>query len=203
MRVTLSLLMLAVALTHATETATQQVQKENQQQHEQPHRELQYGYGGTTPLLASASNWIRGKLPSFMQKKFPVINEGEYQINLATSGVSDTSPFTSAIAKWEAVITGDIPEVQIGACSDDCGCIPDPIDDLHICGSYQPIDGSGGVLGAAGPTRIRSDGSNLPATGIMFVCKEIQNHFDILIFALKQQNDSHFTLFLYLLSDHD
>lgn len=91
-----------------------------------------------------------------------------YTISLATSGVSDSSPFLRSIDQWTNIITGDLGDVQTsGLDTDECGCIPCPINDLHICGQYREIDGTGGILGAAGPTRLRSS-NNLPATGIMF-----------------------------------
>ena len=87
-----------------------------------------------------------------------------YQIDVSLSGVDDDSPFTSAKATWESIVTGDLPEVTAVFGFDRCGCLPCTIDDLRICGQYTRIDGTAGVLGAAGPTRVRL-GSGLPYTG--------------------------------------
>jgi len=87
-----------------------------------------------------------------------------YQIDVSLSGVDDATPFTSAKATWESIVTGDLPEVTAVFGFDRCGCLPCTIDDLRICGQYTRIDGTAGVLGAAGPTRVRL-GSGLPYTG--------------------------------------
>jgi len=88
-----------------------------------------------------------------------------YQIDLEFLGVSDTSLFTSAQAKWQTVIAGDLTEAT-GICfSDSCGELPCTIDDLRICGQYLSIDGVGGTIGAAGPNLMRTDGSSLPYAG--------------------------------------
>ncbi|MDQ4087128.1 MAG: leishmanolysin [Pseudomonadota bacterium] len=65
--------------------------------------------------------------------------------------------FKSAARRWSRVISGDVPDVNVG------GRI---IDDILIQASGIDIDGEGRVLGRAGPTRIRQ-GSKLPAAGIM------------------------------------
>lgn len=42
------------------------------------------------------------------------------------------------------MITGNIGTVNAGLlASDECGCIPCPVEDLHICGQYTIIDGTG------------------------------------------------------------
>ena len=81
-------------------------------------------------------------------------------------GVSDTDPFTNAIQRWRAVITGDLPDVSEALPgTSSCGAWPEQIDDLYICGEYKAIDGRSGVLGSAGPRYYRSGGT--PITGEM------------------------------------
>jgi Ca2+-binding RTX toxin-like protein len=63
------------------------------------------------------------------------------------------SAFDAAAARWEQIITGEIPDV--GA-----------VDDLVIDASIVFIDGTGSVLGQAGPDQLRSD-SSLPYHGVM------------------------------------
>lgn len=60
--------------------------------------------------------------------------------------------FQQAEALWELVITGDLPNQG-------------NVDDLQIDASIVAIDGSGGILGQAGPTGLR--GNNIPYLGIM------------------------------------
>ncbi|MCV2888457.1 pre-peptidase C-terminal domain-containing protein [Ruegeria aquimaris] len=68
------------------------------------------------------------------------------------------SVFENAAATWEAVITGDLPDVN------------DPrfgiVDDLRIDASVVAIDGPGRILGQAGPRDLRA-GSGLTYNGMM------------------------------------
>jgi trimeric autotransporter adhesin len=67
---------------------------------------------------------------------------------------SQQMTFLEAAARWEEIVIGDLPNV--GA-----------IDDILIFASIEPIDGPGGILGFAGPTGLRGDGTFLPFEGIM------------------------------------
>ena len=67
--------------------------------------------------------------------------------------------FTQAAARWSQIITGDIPDFN----SSQYGLI----DDLLIDASIVAIDGSGGILGQAGPDLLRPSPSRLPAHGEM------------------------------------
>jgi hypothetical protein len=81
--------------------------------------------------------------------------------------------FRTAAARWENIITGDVPNTTgtIGARS--CGnsfrtpSFKGEIDDVLIDVLLQPIDGPGAVLGAAGPCLAR-DEDLLSLYGIMF-----------------------------------
>ena len=70
--------------------------------------------------------------------------------------------FTAAADRWVKAIVGDLPPVRIG---------DDVIDDVLIEAQGRPIDGPGKILGQAGPTHVRPEGSGttalLPAKGIM------------------------------------
>lgn len=70
---------------------------------------------------------------------------------------SQQTVFEQAAAKWSEIITGDLPDVLVGG---------DRIDDVRIDAEGVEIDGTGRILGQAGPRAFRR-GSNLPATGIM------------------------------------
>ena len=77
--------------------------------------------------------------------------------------------FEDAAARWAEVITGDLPDVNATIAAGDCGNANDYqglVDDLLIFVSVKIIDGSGGVLGMAGPCYLRS-GSYLPYAGMM------------------------------------
>jgi hypothetical protein len=78
--------------------------------------------------------------------------------------------FTTAKARWEQVITGDLSNVQItsaaGECTDNQPAINEIIDDVLIFAEVAAIDGEGNTLGQAGPCYTRnSDG--LPIIGTM------------------------------------
>lgn len=77
--------------------------------------------------------------------------------------------FESAEARWEDLIVADLPDIPVNAnLRQTCG-IPagiNTIDDLIIVANIQAIDGSGGILGQAGPRCVRQ-GSRLPFIGVM------------------------------------
>ncbi len=66
--------------------------------------------------------------------------------------------FQNAAARWSEIIVADMPDVVYQGRT---------IDDLEIAASAPFIDGVGGVLGQAGPTRVRMDGTFLPYLGMM------------------------------------
>jgi hypothetical protein len=87
----------------------------------------------------------------------------------STPTAAQRRAFDTAEARWESVITGDLPDVAIdrpaGTCSSGVP-LNETVDDLLIIITLEAIDGAGGVLGSAGPCLIRS-GTNLPAAGRM------------------------------------
>ncbi|MGF1459570.1 MAG: proprotein convertase P-domain-containing protein [Leptolyngbyaceae cyanobacterium] len=70
---------------------------------------------------------------------------------------SQRALFEVAAARWSEIIIGDLPSGVVNG---------ETIDDVLIEARGLSIDGSSGVLGRAGPTRLRS-GSLLPITGVM------------------------------------
>lgn len=83
-----------------------------------------------------------------------------------------TEAFAAAAARVEAIVTGDLPDIQashlsIAACGiDGVGQITETIDDLIIYASIREIDGPGKIVGRAGPCYTRTFGG-LPVVGIM------------------------------------
>ncbi len=65
--------------------------------------------------------------------------------------------FQVAAARWSEMIVGDLPAVVVNG---------ETVDDVVIEAQGVAIDGTGGILGQAGPTFLRH-GSFLPAWGIM------------------------------------
>ena len=99
-----------------------------------------------------------------------------FQIDLRfvnTPTASQEQFFRAAAARWESIITGDVPDASGTIPARSCGnnfrtpSLQGPFDDLVIHVLLQPIDGPGAVLGAAGACLVRSEGL-LPLYGLMF-----------------------------------
>jgi len=88
---------------------------------------------------------------------------------VAVPTATQLQTFSNAAARWESVITGDVPSQIINRPAGYCnspGAISETVDDLIIVVRLEPIDGAGQVLGSAGPCDVRA-GSVLPALGTM------------------------------------
>jgi hypothetical protein len=84
---------------------------------------------------------------------------GGFQITLRLTGMSASQQaiFQQAANRWAQIITGDLPNATYNGIA---------VDDVLIDASAVAIDGRGGILGQAGPDRLRS-GSFLPYHGTM------------------------------------
>ena len=82
-----------------------------------------------------------------------------FDIQVVTTGLTSIQReiFTAAKTRWEAIITGDLPDAIYNGLR---------VDDLRIDASFKPIDGAGGTLGQAYFDAVRSD-SFLPVHGFM------------------------------------
>lgn len=93
-------------------------------------------------------------------------NTSNFQIELIyldAPTAAQQAAFDQAAARWSQVVIGDLSNVVVNVPANDC-MVNEPalnrtVDDLLIYVSLTTIDGSGGVLGQAGPCRIRN--SNL------------------------------------------
>lgn len=77
--------------------------------------------------------------------------------------------FAAAKARWERVITGDLPNASLSASQvEACAGVSEAltVEDVAIYAKVGPIDGPGNILGQAGPCYVRSP-SYLPILGIM------------------------------------
>ncbi|HEY0971171.1 MAG TPA: Ig-like domain-containing protein [Gemmatimonadales bacterium] len=76
-----------------------------------------------------------------------------------------------AAARWERVITGDLPAQRVslpaGQCAAGAPAIDRTIDDVAIIVEIDSIDGRSGTLGMAGPCMFRDGGARLPVLGIV------------------------------------
>jgi len=81
--------------------------------------------------------------------------------------------FETAAARWEGIITGDVPNTTGTIPARSCGnsfktpSFNGDIDDVLIDVLLQPIDGPGAILGAAGPCLVRNE-DFLTVYGLMF-----------------------------------
>jgi len=78
--------------------------------------------------------------------------------------------FAAAEVRWEELIVGDLPNQPVSATASQCGiahgAVNETVDDLLIFAEVAAIDGSGGILGQAGPCVVRAT-SGLAALGTM------------------------------------
>jgi hypothetical protein len=112
-----------------------------------------------------------------MQLTTPLANAvAGFQIDLRfvnTPTAAQEQFFRAAAARWESIITGDVPDAEGVIPARSCGnnfrtpSLQGPFDDLVIHVLLQPIDGPGAVLGAAGACLVRSE-DLLPLYGLMF-----------------------------------
>jgi hypothetical protein len=87
--------------------------------------------------------------------------------------------FVAAQQRWEGLVIGDVPDVQLKAAAGQCGVNSPAInrteDDLLILVTLEAIDGPGNVLASSGPCFVRA-GSRLPVLGVMrFDTADIDN----------------------------
>jgi hypothetical protein len=78
--------------------------------------------------------------------------------------------FTNAANRWETLIFGDVSDVPVSIPAGRCGsrspALSEIVDDVVIFASIDSIDGSGAILGQAGPCAFRSS-SGFPLLGVM------------------------------------
>jgi Big-like domain-containing protein/leishmanolysin len=89
---------------------------------------------------------------------------------LTDATTAQRDAFEKARHRWERIIVADVPNVQLSAMAGTCGtnspALSRSVDDVLILVTLGPIDGTGNVLGQAGPCFVRN-GSRLPVLGIM------------------------------------
>lgn len=136
---------------------------------------------GVNTLTASVSGAnVTGSPVTFVASGCSGVGSG-YRITLcftADMTTAQKNAFTSAAARWESIITGDQPDVQLSATNLQAGVscggrafgMPAGtiIDDIVIFATIEPIDGPGAVLGSASPCLIRNSNSLTIAGSMRF-----------------------------------
>jgi len=83
--------------------------------------------------------------------------------------------FDAVETRLQAMIVGDLEDVQVSGMAGDCGleslpAIDEVVDDMLVFVEIRSLDGPGGRLAQAGPCHVRDGTQNfLPATGVMTV----------------------------------
>jgi hypothetical protein len=134
---------------------------------------------GTWTLGATGVNTLSATVPALDLDGEPALfvatvrPAAGFDIQIRHQGAPSSSQllaFAEAEVRWESLLTGDLPNVPVSVGAGSCGAgspaLNEQVDDVLILANLSPIDGPGGVLGAAGPCFIRVPGS-LPIVGQM------------------------------------
>jgi hypothetical protein len=84
---------------------------------------------------------------------------------------SVTNAMNAARSRWQAAVTGDLPDVTGTIPANSCGNNPaftGTIDDLLVFTGAQNIDGAGGILAQSGPCFVRTTGGLTIASVLIF-----------------------------------
>jgi hypothetical protein len=134
--------------------------------------------------IATVGSWTLGasaganELSATATGLFPVVFSatgivpGGFDMELQFMTAVDPSQqaiFASAAARWEEIIVGDIPDYAGTLPAGGCQPVEESggVDDVKVYVTVTAIDGSGGVLGRAGPCYIWNPGNAFPITGIV------------------------------------
>lgn len=123
-------------------------------------------------------NTARGTLPdipglnvNFSATATAVVSDFAIELrSLGGIAPSHQAAFDAAVARWRDIILTDVPQWSLTSAANSCfdgqPALNESVDDVIIHIQAVPIDGLGGVLGAAGPCVLR-DGSYLPVMGVI------------------------------------
>ncbi|HEX2206936.1 MAG TPA: Ig-like domain-containing protein [Longimicrobium sp.] len=106
----------------------------------------------------------------------------QYDITLcynSTVTASQRAAFQAAVTRWQGLVTGDLPAVNVnqaaGFCNANTPGLGMAVDDLLIFAAVTPIDGAGGTLGSAGPCWLRQTGSLSIVGSMRFDAADVAN----------------------------
>ncbi len=131
---------------------------------------------GVVTGVAPGTAWVRGTEDNGADSTHvTVIAVSLFDIEVRFVGTlpsaSVQTAFSDAESRWEDLLIGDLAAVAVTLAAADCVTVAHPavaetIDDVVIFAEVTAIDGSGGVLGQAGPCVVRTTG-NLALVGVM------------------------------------
>jgi hypothetical protein len=127
--------------------------------------------------VTSGTNTVVASIPApFRVPPVTFTAAGQAQAyNIDLMFLTPTTPvrqaaFDSAAARWERVVYGDVPNINVsipaGPCLGNEPPVSGQIDDIIIFVTLDSIDGPRGILGASGPCFIRV-ADKLPLYGVM------------------------------------
>ena len=130
---------------------------------------------GSWTLGTTGTNSVEARVGSLTYKFYataePAVPVSPYAITvryLATPSARQQQAVTSAVARWQSVITRDLADISVNGAANTCWdgqpAFNERVDDILIFVELVEIDGVGKVLGEAGPCFVRSD-NNLPIVG--------------------------------------
>ncbi len=129
--------------------------------------------GSWTLGSSPGTNELRAEVGALTPVTFTATGTGGFQIELryqTGATAAQQQAFNNAAARWQGLVIGDLPDVQLttqaGQCGSNSPAINETVDDVIILVTIEPIDGPGGVLGSAGPCFVRI-ANNLPILGQM------------------------------------
>lgn len=117
----------------------------------------------TVGALVPSPNCLIGGYTCLQNQDYGIEDTTQYKIDLSLEVLdpSNADAYLRARARWAELIPGDLPsypgnkiDFPYYTCNN-----PHPsfVDDLHICGRDENIDGPGSVLGSAGPIWARAN----------------------------------------------
>lgn len=118
--------------------------------------------------LVASSSAMSGKSVTF--RATVAVSQFDIDVRFVGEGGTDRQrqAFTSAVARWRKVITGDIGTTPLktpaGECASWIPAVDESVNDLVIFVRLASIDGAGKVLGQASPCYVNA-GNNLPIMG--------------------------------------
>lgn len=130
---------------------------------------------GTWRLGDPGENEVQARVGSQPPVVFRATATAPQAFSIAVREVGTMTPrqrqaLQSAVARWESVMTADLPDVPLqsaaGSCFPGQPAFNALVDDLVLFVEFVEIDGAGNVLGEAGPCYVRSE-SRLPIMGYL------------------------------------
>ena len=131
---------------------------------------------GVVTGVAPGTAWVRGTEDDGADSTYVTVTtvslfDVEVRFVGTLPSASVQTAFSDAESRWEELLIGDLPAVAVTLAAAACSSVAHPavaetIDDVIIFAEVTAIDGSGGILGQAGPCVVRTTG-NLALLGIM------------------------------------